>query len=285
MAVERPLTTSEAAAGLGVSRSTVKNWIKEFSLDAQRDSRGDWRIDPDTLPIFEEVKRLRDEGLGLESIRRVIGAPVPSPVKPALVARFVTEEVAEVLEQAPTTTQVDMTAFASALEHQNRLAMQLARLAHLNGQLQAQLKHLGAEVPRLQRQAAEVPKLKAQLALLAAAPSGADVDALQAELEAAREESKLQLEASKAEADAAQHVVEELRTRLEEREDQLENAREKIGELYKAKTPMGLAFPKADDALLDLQKELIRAKERIAQFEAKEYERSEARRPWWNFWD
>jgi hypothetical protein len=48
---------------------------------------------------------------------------------------------------------------------------------------------------------------------------------------------------------------------------------------------MGLAFPKADDALLDLQKELIRAKERIAQFEAKEYERDEAKRPWWNFWD
>ena len=113
------------------------------------------------VPIFEEVKRLRDEGLGLDSIRRVIGAPAP---KPALVARFVPEEVAEVLEQAPAPAQVDMATFASALEHQNRLAMQLARLAHLNGQLQAQLKHLGAEVPRLQRQAAEVPKLKAQLA-------------------------------------------------------------------------------------------------------------------------
>jgi excisionase family DNA binding protein len=282
MAVERPLTTSEAAAGLGVSRSTVKNWIKEFSLGAQRDARGDWRIDPEMVPIFEEVKRLRDEGLGLDSIRRVIGAPAP---KPALVARFVPEEVAEVLEQAPAPAQVDMATFASALEHQNRLAMQLARLAHLNGQLQAQLKHLGAEVPRLQRQAAEVPKLKAQLALLAAAPGGADTEVLKAELEAAREEARQHVEASRAEAEASQAVVEELRARLEEREDQLESAREKIGELYKAKAPMGLAFPKADDALLDLQKELIRAKERIAQFEAKEYERDEAKRPWWNFWD
>src|ERR1035437_2048110 len=94
MASVRPLTTSEAAAGLGVSRSTIKNWIKEFSLGAMRDTRGDWRIDPDALPIFEEVKRLRDEGLGLESIRRVIGAPVA----PASTAWPTSTEVREVRE-------------------------------------------------------------------------------------------------------------------------------------------------------------------------------------------
>jgi excisionase family DNA binding protein len=280
MAVDRALTTSEAAAGLGVSRSTVKNWIKEFSLGAQRDARGDWRIDPVTLPVFEEVKRLRDEGLGLDSIRRVIGAPAaPASPKPALVARFVSDDMAEVLEQAPAPAQVDMQAFASALEHQNRLAMQLARLAHLNGQLQAQLKHLGSEVPRLQAQLAEMPKLKAQLAQLGAGPEE------QARLEAARAEAAAAKAAAEAAAEAARAEAMELRERLEEREIQLEGARQKIGELYKAKAPMGMNFPKADDALLDLQKELIRAKERIAQFEAKEYERIEGKRPWWNFWD
>ncbi|MDB5095877.1 MAG: MerR family regulatory protein [Cyanobacteria bacterium RYN_339] len=251
MAIERPLTTSEAAAGLGVSRSTVKNWIKEFSLDAQRDARGDWRIDPVTLPVFEEVKRLRDEGLGLDSIRRVIGAPTAVEPKPSLVARFVPDDVAEVLEKAP--AHVDMAAFASALEHQNRLAMQLARLAHVNGQLQAQLKHVGAEVPRLQ---ARVAELEGARALSAPAP-----------------------------APELEQELEELRTQLEDRDIQLEGARQKIGELYKAKAPVGMNFPKADDAVLELQKELIRSKERIAQYEAAEYERIEGKRPWWNFWD
>lgn len=280
MASDRPFTTSEAAAELGVSRSTIKNWIKEFSLGAMRDTRGDWRIDPEALPVFEEVKRLRDEGLGLESIRRVIGAPAPvagvavrEPVaRPGLVTRFPAgaptpyDEPSQACDVV--TDDVTRQTLGAAIESQERLAMQMARLAHANGQLQAQLKYVGAELPRLQQQ---VEQLEARNGELELNKEGGELEqAMMAQRLAAREAQVTELETE----------LVSLQVRVAELEKQLA-ARPKSG--------MNFPFAGGDDAannqLMELQRELIKAKECIAAFEAAEYARTDEKRPWWNFWD
>lgn len=327
MASERPLTTSEAANGLGVSRSTVKNWIKEFSLGAIRDARGDWRIDPDALPVFEEVKRLRDEGLGLDSIRRVIGAPAPAAVRepvarPGLVTRY---PVAPAAYDDPGTDLVAddgmRQAFCQALEAQERMAMQLARLAHTNGQLQAQLKHATSEVPRLQHALEQsqgraamlvgrIEHLETQLAPAQGAIEAArqdvevarrDADLARRDADVARRAADVALDAARAEAQAelgqAREAADQQAAAAVERaralEAELANARGKLAEMAKAaaarpRSGMGMHFhteESQNQQLLELQKELIKSKERIAAFEAAEYERTETKRPWWNFWD
>jgi excisionase family DNA binding protein len=271
MASDRPLTTTEAAAGLGVSRSTVKNWIKEFSVGAMRDTRGDWRIAPEALPIFEEVKRLRDEGLGLDSIRRVIGAPLPvEPVaRPGLVTRFaprapvVFQEATQACEVMNETNEPALQVLGAAIESQERLAMQLARLAHSNGQLQAQLRYAGAEVAKGLQQ------------LDAALVRGGQLEARVVEAVNEREKAEV--------------AYKEAAVRLEERESELLAALAKVEELTSAsKGPRsGLHYHFAgateDTQLLELQKELIKSKERIAAYEAEDY--LDSKRPWWNFWD
>jgi excisionase family DNA binding protein len=271
MASDRPLTTTETAIGLGVSRSTVKNWIKEFSLGAIRDTRGDWRIAPEALPIFEEVKRLRDEGLGLESIRRVIGAPLPlEPVaRPGLVTRFASnvpaqyDEPNQACDMVGEVDEPALQVLGAAIESQERLAMQLGRLAHSNGQLQAQLKYIGAEVPKLQQQ------------LEAALARGGQLECRVIE--------------AVGERDALGVALEEMSNRLGAVEGELAAARNQIEALSNAtKTPRsGLHYHFAaateDTQLLELQKDLIKAKEQIAAYEAEDY--LDSQRPWWNFWD
>lgn len=270
MAIDRPLTTSEAAAGLGVSRSTVKNWIKEFSLGAVRDSRGDWRIDPETLPVFEEVKRLRDEGLGLNSIRRVIGVVQPSSgAKPGAITRF--DEGGP--EDEAHVAQLGLA--SAALQNQNQMAMELAKLAHLNGRLQTQLAYANNQVSTLQAQLKMAPTQPEQVAVL---PDPAPL----AEALARETGLKTELARTRSELAVAHKQIQAAERRIAELSQALKAAKESQG----PRSGLGYTFAGASDdtALLELQKELIKAKERISAFEAADYERSE-QRPWWNFWD
>jgi len=71
------LTTREAAERLGVPPSTLKTWLSSLPIEAPTDSHGRRRLDPDALAVLEQVKAMREDGQGYQTIRRVIRADGP----------------------------------------------------------------------------------------------------------------------------------------------------------------------------------------------------------------
>lgn len=164
---DKPLTTTEAAKALGIPRSTLKNWLRELPLGAQRDTQGDWRIPPGVLEALGRVHQLRTEdGRSLASIR-VILAPGPAGDEPttdtAEPAPNTGRESAEpVADTGPTTAAEErlVAAVTLAVERQAGIAMELAKLAHTNGKLEAEVGHLRAQLAASEAKVAQLQAAK-----------------------------------------------------------------------------------------------------------------------------
>ncbi len=163
---DKPLTTTEAANAIGVPRSTLKNWLRDLPLGAQRDAQGDWRITRDVLEALQRVQQLRTEdGRSLASIR-VLLAPEPaddnSPEPPPSQGPAKAEPVSDT---GPTAAEERMIAAVTvAVERQATIAMELAKLAHTNGRLEAEVTHLRAQLDQANAKIAllEAPKQEEQ---------------------------------------------------------------------------------------------------------------------------
>ena len=70
----QPFTIQEISEKLGVTKHTLRFWEKELEgiIVPLRTSGGQRRYTPDHLSIIEEIKRLRDKGLSLLDVRRVL---------------------------------------------------------------------------------------------------------------------------------------------------------------------------------------------------------------------
>lgn len=68
------LTAQEIAEHLNLGNTTVKEWSSKFGIPRER--RGvKWVYPSEALEIFETVKRLRDDGKGVNTIRQYIHQP------------------------------------------------------------------------------------------------------------------------------------------------------------------------------------------------------------------
>jgi len=70
-------SSSEAAEQIGVSPSTIKNWVVRLPVPFSTDGEGTKRFAPEALQLLETVKRLREDERSYATIRRVIG-PEPT---------------------------------------------------------------------------------------------------------------------------------------------------------------------------------------------------------------
>ena len=70
----QPFTIQGVSEKLGVTKHTLRFWEKELEgiIVPLRTSGGQRRYTPDHLSIIEEIKRLRDKGLSLLDVRRVL---------------------------------------------------------------------------------------------------------------------------------------------------------------------------------------------------------------------
>jgi DNA-binding transcriptional MerR regulator len=66
------LSANQAAAKLGVPKTTILGWLKALPIDVQTDSRGQYKLTPDALAILARVQSLRGEGSGYETIRQAL---------------------------------------------------------------------------------------------------------------------------------------------------------------------------------------------------------------------
>lgn len=159
---DKPMTTTEAAKALGIPRSTLKNWLRELPVGAQRDAQGDWRIGPEVLEALNRVQQLRtEEGRSLTSIR-VMLAPEPAEGEPVTsqaehepdTGRASAEPGANT---GPTAAEERLVAAVTvAVERQAGIALELAKLAHTNGRLEAEVGHLRAQLAAAEAKIAQL---------------------------------------------------------------------------------------------------------------------------------
>ena len=152
------ITPNVAAERLGVSVTTVKNWLNQLPTDKEMDSRGRRRIDPRTMEVLATVKELRGEDCGYETIRRRI-FQVTDDQKPA-------DNDSVAGESRPTATQptIDTTAIVSqviaAIRGENELAEKYARATFTLGQQEERIANLTTQLEEAKRTIAqlEAPK-------------------------------------------------------------------------------------------------------------------------------
>jgi transposase-like protein len=152
------LTANDAAERLGVSVTTVKNWLNQLPEEKEHDSRGRVRIDANTLAVLETVKTLRGEDCGYETIRRRIGQSTGDQKSPD------SEPPAGSCQPTFDRQAVDTTAIVEAVTEavmaavrgDNEIARmygamgeQVAKAAHTIGQLEERTRGLEAERDRL----------------------------------------------------------------------------------------------------------------------------------------
>lgn len=77
---EGTLDLQSAAAMVGVSPSTLRNWSSRLPLPTTDGPEGDRRYPPEALEVLEAVKHLRADDRSYDTIRRVI-APAPESVR------------------------------------------------------------------------------------------------------------------------------------------------------------------------------------------------------------
>lgn len=78
---EATLDLQAAAAAVGVSPSTLRNWSSRLPLPVAEGPEGDRRYPPEAIEVLEAVKHLRADDRSYETIRRVI-APAPGSAAP-----------------------------------------------------------------------------------------------------------------------------------------------------------------------------------------------------------
>lgn len=159
---DKPMTTTEAARALGIPRSTLKNWLRELPVGAQRDAQGDWRISPEALEALNRVQQLRtEEGRSLTSIR-VLMAPEPAEDEPVTSQAEPTPDTGRASAEpgastGPTAAEERLIAAVTvAVERQAGIALELAKLAHTNGRLEAEVGHLRAQLAAAEAKIAQL---------------------------------------------------------------------------------------------------------------------------------
>lgn len=124
------LTAQEIAEHLNLGNTTVKEWSSKFGIPRER--RGvKWVYPSESLEIFETVKRLRNDGKGVNTIRQYIHQP---PDKEPIEARqssgtdSLIGEVERIMEK-------------KFLQH-NDLAEKISRATYTIGQQEERIKTL-----------------------------------------------------------------------------------------------------------------------------------------------
>ncbi len=78
------LSTKEVAERLSVHPNTIALWEEKIGIQPQIDSRGRKKFPPETVGVLEQIKALRAEDAGYQTIRRRLcvddGPHIPAPV-------------------------------------------------------------------------------------------------------------------------------------------------------------------------------------------------------------
>jgi hypothetical protein len=157
------LTANEAAERLGVSVTTIKNWLNQLPGEKEHDSRGRVRINIHTMNVLETVKALRDEDCGYETIRRRIG-PVPDDQK-SPDSEHQADDNQPTFDRKLVDTSIIVEAVTTAIANQTELAERYARATYEIGELRATTKALEADRDRV---LAELAEAKTKIMLLEA---------------------------------------------------------------------------------------------------------------------
>lgn len=128
------LTTKEAADRLGISPSTLRHWMTNFSVDVEIDERGHRRLDEKALAVLQTVKELRGEDCGFQTIRR--------RMQPG----ELTVETLEAVEAEAEITQALDAALARIANLEATLQIREAECVRLNGELALTKARLAAVV-------------------------------------------------------------------------------------------------------------------------------------------
>lgn len=151
------LTTAEAAEALGVHPNTVKHWIGQVDVPAEKDGAGRWRFDERALEVLRAVKDLRDSDRTFETIRRRIDKRETSEQQDGAQdtpgARQVADEYATT-PQHPGDNRALSEALAAAvgpqlveaIAGQTELAEKYARATYTIGQLEERTTTLQAQL-------------------------------------------------------------------------------------------------------------------------------------------
>lgn len=143
------LSTAEAAQALGVHVNTVKHWIGQVQIPAEKDNAGRWRFSPEALEVLQAIKELRGQDRSFETIRRRIDKrPLgdrQAGEQPELSDRLAGDKQPPSLDPhalAETLTTAITPQIVDALASQTSLAEKYAKAAHQIGRLEAEVEYL-----------------------------------------------------------------------------------------------------------------------------------------------
>ena len=157
------LSTAEASKALGVPAPTIKHWLGQLPIPAEKDGAGRWRYSEEALKVLETVKELRGQNRTFETIRRRIDIDPSSPAS----AHSTTDEL------ALSANEPELSSELSADDLHQALDMLSAEIAK-NQALQVQVSELNATCAMFQERSeqlrAVVDSLQGEIKLLKAAP-------------------------------------------------------------------------------------------------------------------
>lgn len=153
------LSTAEVSDALGIPQPTIKHWLGQLPIPAEKDGAGRWRFSDDALEVLKTVKALRDEDRTFNTIRRVIGEPATSASQSAMSDERQADEPQLSPDERPsavderalaeTVSATVMPRMLEALAAQNEIAEKYARAAHQIGTLEATIKAIEADRDRV----------------------------------------------------------------------------------------------------------------------------------------
>ena len=151
--MSKRLSTTEASKELGVPVPTIKHWLGQLPIPAEKDGAGRWRYPEEALKVLKIVKDLRGQNRTFETIRRRIDIPSSPATIQSTTPKLSAELSADGLHQV-----LDM------------LSAEISK----NQALQAQVSELSATCAMFQERSeqlrAVVDSLQGEIKLLKAAP-------------------------------------------------------------------------------------------------------------------
>lgn len=75
------ITAAKAAEELGVTAATIKEWAQRLGLDCRSDE-GTWLFDEEQMHLLRVIRKLREEGSGMDTIARRLQPQAPEAPEP-----------------------------------------------------------------------------------------------------------------------------------------------------------------------------------------------------------
>jgi excisionase family DNA binding protein len=152
------LTAVEAAEQLGVHVNTVKHWLTQVQIPAEKDSAGRWRFSEEAVAALHAVKQLRDQSRTFDTIRQRIDKAAPSDSlaaeQPAIGDRQAADNAPPTFDGAALAAVVGaalVPQVVEALAQNNDLAEKYARASHLIGRLESDGQHLREQLAEVRQ--------------------------------------------------------------------------------------------------------------------------------------